>query len=108
MLSVKGLRVFSAKILAQFRGKEPEPASWPIWLYRPGNPAEPLPCKIPGMKVTDSWPDIVEAVQREQAGKRNLKVLIYPCAPMQYLEDRPAIVEEKICVPAESYAQRII
>lgn len=106
MLSIRGPREFSGKILAQFHRKEPQSPTWPIWLYRPGSPAEPLRRKIPGMKVTSSWPDVVEAVRREQAGKRNLKVVIYPCAAMQYLDDRSVIVQEKICVPLESSAQR--
>jgi hypothetical protein len=89
LLSVKGPRSVGGKIRDHFRRKDPELASRPIWLYQPGKPSEPLPRKVPGMKVSCSWPEILEAVRDEQAGKRNVKVLIYPCAPMQYLDNRP-------------------
>lgn len=69
--------------VSQVTRKEEE---YPIWLYRPGSHSETLPPQIPGIRVSDSWSEIVKAVQREQAGKENLKVLLYPCAPLQCLD----------------------
>jgi nickel-dependent lactate racemase len=59
----------------------------PVWLYRTGTYPEPLPSRIPfQIAATSSWSDIVQAVQREQPGKKNLKVLLYTCAPLQWLD----------------------
>jgi nickel-dependent lactate racemase len=66
-------------------GGSPDPKN-PIWLYRPGTHAQSLPSLIRGIRVSPSWPEILQAVQREQAHQRRLKVLLYPCAPLQFLE----------------------
>jgi nickel-dependent lactate racemase len=58
----------------------------PIWLYRPDvADAARLPAEIPGMRVTSSWDEIVEAVSREQGGREALRALVYSCAPLQCL-----------------------
>jgi nickel-dependent lactate racemase len=66
------------------REKRPQPQN-PIWLYRPGDQLEDLP-PIPGFRIASSWPQIVQAVEAEQGGKKRLKALLYPCAPLQRLE----------------------
>ena len=59
----------------------------PIWLYRTGIHVEPLPSEIPfQIRATSSWSEIVRAVQKEQPEKTRLKVLLYPCAPLQWLD----------------------
>lgn len=58
----------------------------PIWLYRPGNQMEKLPSSAPGIHWSSDWSGIVEAVQKEQAGKDRLRVVVYPCAPLQLAE----------------------
>ncbi len=55
----------------------------PIWLYRPGRQAERLPSSAPGIRLSSDWSEIVEAVQREQAGRDRLRVVVYPCSPLQ-------------------------
>jgi nickel-dependent lactate racemase len=57
----------------------------PLWLYRT-SPGDDLPAQIPGMQVTSSWEKIVQQVRAEQGGKERLKVLVYPCAPLQCIE----------------------
>jgi hypothetical protein len=57
----------------------------PIWLFRP-LPAENKLSFAGGMQLAASWSDLVCAVEREQAGKRNVQVVVYPCAPLQCLE----------------------
>jgi hypothetical protein len=57
----------------------------PIWLYRPLKRFEDLPTNIPGYGVLDSWSDVLAAIEREQGTGRRLKVLVYPCAPIQSL-----------------------
>jgi nickel-dependent lactate racemase len=67
------------------RGKAAERKN-SIWLYRPGNHLEGLPANIPGFRVTDSWPEVLRAVETEQGGARRLKVVLYACAPLQCFE----------------------
>jgi hypothetical protein len=57
----------------------------PAWLYRPGSPdGHALPDHVAGINVTSSWNEVVDAVRREQ-GERQLRVVVYPCAPLQWL-----------------------
>ena len=58
----------------------------PIWLYRPGTHRHDLPSSFRDMRVNLSWPEILREIDREQGGRRSLKVLVYPCAPLQFLE----------------------
>ena len=55
------------------------------WLFRPatGN-AGSLPSHVAGINVTSSWEEVVDAVNREQ-GDRLLRVVVYPCASLQWL-----------------------
>ena len=55
----------------------------PIWLYRPGNHTEELPAQVREFRIRSSWSEILEAVQKEQGGKKSLRVLLYTCAPLQ-------------------------
>jgi nickel-dependent lactate racemase len=72
---------------AERKGDEirPEPKN-PIWLYRIGSHRDTLPSPVRGIRVLDSWPKILEAVQKEQRGRNHLKAVVYPCAPLQVLE----------------------
>lgn len=61
----------------------------PVWMYRPPVADAPaLPATVPGMRVTSSWEDVVEAVTREHGGRPDLRVLVYGCAPLQWLQPR--------------------
>jgi nickel-dependent lactate racemase len=73
----------------------------PIWLYRPGTHSEPLPSQIGDTRITDSWPEILESVRREQAGRIRFKVIVYPCAPLQFMH-RPGLPSSP--QPVLSYA----
>lgn len=56
----------------------------PAWLFQPIEAVKRLP--VPGgVKLATSWPDILDAVAKEQSGKRKLKVMVYTCAPLQCL-----------------------
>jgi nickel-dependent lactate racemase len=60
-------------------------AANPIWLYLPaGADAANLPPEIPGIRVTCSWNEIIEAVRREQGNRDALRVEVYGCAPLQW------------------------
>ena len=71
-----------------FRRRASAPAK-PIWLFRPGGADTPhlpaLPAQIPGIRVTSSWDEVVEAVSREQGDRSVLQVRVYGCASMQWL-----------------------
>ena len=59
-----------------------------LWVYSPNRNA--VWNHTPeGITVVPTWDDILNAIKREQASKRNIKVRIYPCAPLQCL-DTPA------------------
>jgi hypothetical protein len=61
-------------------------AAKPTWLFRPdATEGERLPRAIAGINVASSWEEIVEAVQREQGGRRDLHVAVYACAALQWL-----------------------
>jgi nickel-dependent lactate racemase len=64
----------------------------PVWLYAGTNSAGALPPQAPGVRITKSWSEIVQAIGREQDIARRLKVLVYPCAPLLCLSaaERPA------------------
>lgn len=100
-LRVMGMEEISGKItkrLSRIVGRgangasreeaEPKPPEWkhPIWLYRPGNQPEKLPPIMRGIHIRESWPEIVSKVQDEQGHRNALRVLLYTCAPLQYLE----------------------
>jgi hypothetical protein len=59
-------------------------AANPIWLHAPAAPAGSLPAAIPGMTAVGDWPGVLERVRAEQ-GDRPLRVVVYPCAPLQVL-----------------------
>jgi hypothetical protein len=58
----------------------------PIRLFRPGNQTPALPPNIGGIHITSSWEEIIQAIQSEQNHRKNLKVVVYPCAFLQALQ----------------------
>ena len=65
------------RLLSRWRGRRPA-ARNPIWLYRPAAVNGPsLPAEIPGIRVTSSWDEIIEAVRREQSGRDALRATVY-------------------------------
>jgi len=61
----------------------------PIWLYRPGRHSSDLPFRSAEFQVTNSWSEILAAIREEHPGKRDLRAVLYPCAPLQVLEPDP-------------------
>lgn len=57
----------------------------PILLYLPEHVA--LPDVIPGMQTMTSWPAVLDRVAEEQTGRKTLDVVIFPCSPLQVLDD---------------------
>lgn len=71
-----------------------------VWLYRPDTTSDDLPRNARGIRVTSSWAEIVQAVRKEQGGRDDLKVLLYPCAPLQWLD--PALALQRDSPPREA------
>ena len=58
----------------------------PIWMFRPAErDMPPLPERLGGMRVSEDWNELVAAVTGEQGGREALNVLVYCCAPLQWL-----------------------
>jgi lactate racemase len=58
----------------------------PVWLFRPQINSEPLRHTIPFIRVAESWEEILDAVTQEQGGRKYLRAVVYPCAPLQVLK----------------------
>jgi lactate racemase len=58
----------------------------PIWFYRTGTHTDVLPPQVRGMRAVMRWEKVLEIVRKEQGDRRDLNVVIYPCAPLQVLE----------------------
>lgn len=72
------------RVLADGRTRTPPKSQRPIHMYRPGAHGTTLSC--PGLVISESWPDIIRAVEQEQFGRQALEVYLYPCAALQYFD----------------------
>lgn len=77
----------------------------PVWLYRPQINSEPLRHTVPFIRVAESWEEILDAVTREQEGRKYVRAAVYPCAPLQVL--RPE-AESLKALPAEEKDQFLL
>ena len=81
------VRKVRGRMSRRIHARQTADAGNPIWLYRPNaDNAASLPAEIPGMRVTSSWEEIVEAVRREQGGRDDLRAAVYSAAALQWLE----------------------
>jgi nickel-dependent lactate racemase len=62
------------------------PTRHPVLVHRPIDGAATLPPHLPGFRLASSWGDVVDAVTREQGGRTNLRAVVYPCGPLQWLQ----------------------
>ena len=58
----------------------------PIWLHAPGRAPGELPVNLPEMTALYAWDDVLERIRAEQDGREDLRVAVYPCAPLHVLE----------------------
>jgi len=75
------------------RLSKPSETGNPIWFYRPVNRIANLPSNVPGYHLTESWPDVLAGIEREQGNRKRLKVFLYPCAPLQIVVRKEAVLE---------------
>ena len=81
---------------------------WPVLLYRPGSGPTPDLPRVEGMEVTPSWESVIETIRAQHPGVRGLRVLVYPCAPLQVLDSSAsrAFVSSAPAAPAAKESQR--
>src|SRR5262249_18390759 len=85
----ENIRFAFRKLQREVRARRPgtavRPNRYPIWLYQTDPESQDLP-PVPGLNVSRSWDQILENIAREQRDRKYLKVVIYPCAAMQFLD----------------------
>jgi nickel-dependent lactate racemase len=82
----------AARRRAMSRLTTPPPGfDWPILLLRPGSAPKPELPRVGGIEPVGSWSEVVETIRRQQGDRRGLRVVVYPCSPLQVL-DVPADV----------------
>ena len=78
----------------------PAPPPHPVWLHVPDLRPGLLPEDIPGLRLQPAWEGILRAVRAEQAEKRQVQVVVYPCAALQCLQwqggERTAYLTESV------------
>jgi nickel-dependent lactate racemase len=84
------LRLAASVARRPFRARAAPPATPqrpPILMYQTADPLVPLPGSLPGVKIVETWPDVLETIRQQQSGKLGLRVVVYPCAPLQVFEE---------------------
>lgn len=66
-------------------GPDPAPARLPVQMFRPHSGDRPVQEGAARVSLTPTWDEVVARVTREQHGRRDLRALIYPCAPLHAL-----------------------
>ena len=64
--------------------------AWPVLLYRPGTGPKPELPRVEGMEALPSWPAVLATIREQHPGVDSLRVVVYPCAPLQVLESAPS------------------
>lgn len=64
--------------------------AWPVLLYRPGTGPKPELPRVDGMEALPSWPAVIARIREQHPGVDSLRVVVYPCAPLQILESAPS------------------
>jgi lactate racemase len=62
------------------------PGPLSMLMYRTIDSPTPLPRDIPGMQLVETWSGVLDAIRSQQQGRGGLRVVVYPCAPLQVLE----------------------
>jgi len=83
-------RLTSKRARPQAAGETPR---HPIMLFTPGAVRGSLPTETAlwhgspeRLVIFDQWAEILERIKREQPGRSELDVVVYPCAPLQVLD----------------------
>jgi nickel-dependent lactate racemase len=81
---------FARKLAAKLAPRRRDAAAAPpenfVWIYRTRPPREECPARVENMVLVESWEAILHAVRTEQQARERLRVVVYPCAPLQPFE----------------------
>jgi len=58
----------------------------PILMYQTIEPSLARLPNLPGMQIVGRWSDVLDAIRAQQHGRDALRVVVYPCAPLQVFE----------------------
>lgn len=70
----------------QFAGQIQIAPNREVHLWAPLAPPGALPVDMPGLKRANDWNDVVARVTAEHLGQEALRVVVYPCSPIQVLD----------------------
>lgn len=62
----------------------------PLWVYNPGGIAGPMP-PINGVRFFSDWEKVLEIAGAEFPDRDDIRVRIYPCAPLQCLDTHESV-----------------
>jgi len=62
------------------------PRPLPILMYQTIDPPSAMPQSLPGMQILETWSDVLDTIRAQQQGRHRLRVVVYPCAPLQVFE----------------------
>jgi nickel-dependent lactate racemase len=84
-----GPRAIAIKAMDKIQRRRKSGSRNRVWVYRPGDHDSKLPEQAGDLRVSTSWPDILDELRAEHAGKTRLRILVYACAPLQPLTPLP-------------------
>ena len=108
--SVMSLAQFAAVIAGGVRqrlARKGPRFAWPVLLYRPGSGPRPDLPRVEGVEVAPSWQSVIGTIRAQHQGGQGLRVVVYPCAPLQVLDSSPspAFVSTAQAAPAAKESQ---
>ena len=108
--SVMSLSQFAAVVAGGVRqrlAKKGPRFAWPVLLYRPGSGPKPDLPRVEGMEVAPSWQAVIATIRAQHPGVQRLRVVVYPCAPLQVFDSSPspALVLAAHAAPAVKESQ---
>jgi nickel-dependent lactate racemase len=82
----KVIRRLGRQLRTGLCGKWPSVPRNPVRLYQPRKDAQEFEHHVSWIQAGASWEEILRGVTLEQDGKKQLRVVVYPCAPLQVLQ----------------------
>jgi lactate racemase len=81
----------AAKPRQQYAGDLRDTRQKTVHLWTPLAPAGSLPASIPGLRHAADWSDVVSLIAAEHPDRERLRVVLYPCSPLQCLKTEAAL-----------------
>jgi hypothetical protein len=90
VMSLSQLAGAVAGAVRQRLSKKAPGFTWPVLLYRPGSGPKPGLPLVGGMEVAPSWQAVIATIRAQHPGVQRLRVVVYPCAPLQVFDLSPS------------------